>query len=587
MTPAPRKPLFSSGYQLDILICLGLVLAIFIPYRQVAGHQFIEFDDNLYTFNNVHIIRGLCWDSICWAFTSTEIANWHPLTWISHLVDRELFGPYPGGYFLANVAWHALAACLCYVAFLKGTGSRVFAFTVALVFAVHPVNVENVAWASERKSILNAVFWFAAIIAYLSFLRTRSFRSYGLTIIFHLLSLLSKPMSVTLPGTLVLIHLLYLIYHPEGQETTPSRLRYVQKILLPVLPLLALSLYFSVVTMSTQSLAMATAGYTLGHRLINVLLSYERYLAMFFHPTGLAPFYPLFFSDLTFASAIPPLLLLAAISALVLALVRKKPQLLLGWCWFLGTMVPAIGLVQVGSQSHADRYLYIPMLGLAFVFPVLFEALASLPARARRIVIGGSLAVLSLSLVLATQIQVSYWQSGVTLFQHSLAITGDCVTSVIDLEAAYVRAGRFDEAIAFADLKIASAKNPANQGKLTAWKATVLYNLKKFKPAMETAEKALAYGNTESLTYMILAMSNHELGHLDKVPQYIAKARAAHKVMFPSGFIEGLFDAQMRQLENELQAEESKKNAHPPSSTPAVIDEPVIGTKPDILPQHL
>ena len=129
------------------------------------------------------------------------------------------------------------------------------------------------------------------------------------------------------------------------------------------------------------------------------------------------------------------------------------------------------------------------------------------------------------------------------------------------------RSNRFDEAIAFADLKIASAKNPANQGKLTAWKATVLYNLKKFKPAMETAEKALAYGNTESLTYMILAMSNHELGHLDKVPQYIAKARAAHKVMFPSGFIEGLFDAQMRQLENELQAEESKKEC-----APSVID---------------
>ena len=128
MTTTPRKPLFSSDYQLDILICLGLVLAIFIPYHQVAGHRFVEFDDGIYAFQNTYIMRGLCWDSICWAFTNTDSANWHPLTWISHLVDRELFGSHPGGYLLENVAWHALASCLCYLAFFKTTGSRLFAF---------------------------------------------------------------------------------------------------------------------------------------------------------------------------------------------------------------------------------------------------------------------------------------------------------------------------------------------------------------------------------------------------------------------------------------------------------------------------
>ena len=566
MTPAPRKPLFSSDYRLDILICLGLVLAIFIPYRQVAGHRFVDFDDGLYTFQNTYIIGGLRWDSICWAFTSTFAANWHPLTWISHLIDRELFGPHAGGYLLENVGWHAVATCLCYLAFRKTTGSRLFAFCVAMFFALHPVNVENVAWTSERKSLLNAVFWFCAIISYLDFVETRSFRSYGFAVIAHLLGLMCKAMSVTLPCTLILVHILYFVHHPKRRDFPLQFRSCLQRFLLPVLPMLALSLYFSLVTVSAQSLAMVGSGYSVEQRLINALLSYERYLAMFFHPTELALFYPLFESQLTFRAAVPAILLLCAVSAAVVLLARRAPQLLIGWCWFLGTMVPVIGLVQVGSQSHADRYLYIPMLGLAFLYPVLFEALRSLTSSWRQVVTGTALAVLGISMMIATQIQVTYWQDGVTLFRHSLAVTGDCLTSSINLAVAYIRAERYQEALAYADSKIAVATIPLNKGRLAALKASAFRGLEKYDSAAEWAQKAIDWGDTEVSPYWTIAMAKYMLGKNDEALPWLAKARAAQTPVNESNFIDVRIDANIAALEKALKENASKKGSRRPGA---------------------
>jgi tetratricopeptide (TPR) repeat protein len=550
MTVTPRKPLFSSDYQFDVLICLGLLLAIFIPYHQVAGHRFVEFDDGIYTFQNTYIIKGLSWDSLCWAITNTEAANWHPLTWISHLVDRELFGPHPGGYLLENVAWHALAACLCYLAFLKTTGSRLFAFTVALIFAVHPVNVENVAWTSERKSLLNAVFWFVAIISYLDFIETRSVRSYGVTAIAHILGLLSKAMSLTLPGTLVLIHLLYLVYHPDRRDSTPQLRQCWKKILLPVLPLLALSAYFAAITLSAQSMAMtAVEEYALSLRIINSLRAFGYYIVMFFHPTKLAIFYPLFQSQLVLRAAIPGIVMLATITVVALLLVRRKPQILIGWCWFLGTMLPVIGLVQVGSQSHADRYLYIPMLGLAFVFPALFEELCSIPIAVRRALVAASLAVLALSLIAATQIQVSYWKDGVALFEHSLEVTGDCTTAAWNLAVAYERTERYQDLVYFAESEMAIATKPESKAKLLCYKASGLYSLKKYELAIAAAQKALDWVPSDGSAFWIIAASNFQLGNFDKASQYLIKTRATEKPVNRTNFVEVEADKYMAALE--------------------------------------
>ncbi len=532
-----RKPLFSSNHHFDILICLGLVLAIFVPYHQVAGHRFIEFDDGLYAFQNTYVIRGLCWDSISWAFTNTDAAACHPLTWISLLVDRELYGPHAGGYLLEGVAWHALASCLCYWAFRRTTGSRLFGLSVALFFALHPANVENVAWLSERKSLLNAVFWFGAIISYVDFIEQRTWRAYGATAIAFLLSLLSKPMSITLPCTLVLIHALYLVYHPDQAGRVPWRRERVWQMLAPLLPPFVVSLYFTAITLVTQSIAMAAPEYTLDLRLINTVTSYGRYLAMFFHPTQLANFYPLFPGDLTLRAAVVPLLVLIVLSIGAILLVRRRPQLLIGWCWFLGTMVPVIGLVQVGSQSHADRYLYIPMVGLAFVFPVLFAELRALRVPLQRAIIGTSLVVFTVSMGAATQIQTSYWKDGVSLFNHSLQVTGDCVTTVMNLAVAYLRSGRCRETVAFANTKMAVAKYDENKAKLARYKASALVTMQKYDEAIASAQQALDWGGPDETAFWALALSHYELGEPDEAIKYVRQAKANRKPEVGSSFV--------------------------------------------------
>jgi hypothetical protein len=367
-------------------------------------------------------------------------------------------------------------------------------------------------------------------------------------------------MSVTLPYTLALVHVLYLVYHPDRRDSLWQFRPLLQEIVLPILPLTALSVYFSAVTMSVQSIAMAGSGYSFGHRLINVLLAYERYVEMFFCPRGLAIFYPLYFGDLTFGKAIPAILLLCALSFLALLLIRRRPQLMIGWCWFLGTMVPAIGLVQVGSQSHADRYLYIPMLGLAFIYPVLFAELRSMAFSTRRAAIGVSLAVLGISMILATQIQVSYWKDGVTLFRHSLEVTGDCYTSVVDLAVAYSRVERYAESAAFCDSKIPVAENLFHKGKLAYIKASALHNSEKYEAAIESALKALAWGDTEVSTYWVLATSYYELGRWDKAAEYLKKAQACPRADDRTDYFIEERKAQMFALEELLKAKTNPMN---------------------------
>lgn len=511
-----------------LIDCLLITLAIFIPYSQVAQHRFIEFDDGLYTYQNNFIINGLTWDSVVWAFTNTDAANWHPLTWISHLVDRELFGPHPGGYLLMNVAWHMLAACLCYLAFLRCTKQRFFALTVTLIFALHPVNVENVAWTSERKSILDAFFWFLGIIAYIDYLETRKLKFYGVVLITHILGLMAKAMHVTFPCTLVLIHLLYMVSNGNGRTFSPKDYGLaIWSSLKSVWPLLLLSGYFSLITASAQTIAMSSMEiHPVSGRIVNVLQSYEKYIQMFFNPGDLAPFYPLFFKEQLWTYAILPGLFLGSITVLlVLLAVKQRPAPLLGWLWFLGTMVPVIGLVQVGAQSHADRYLYIPMIGLAFVFPELFDALTTWGKKGLQYFRFGWLALTAASLGLATLIQVGYWENGVTLFQHALRVTGDCVTSVNSLGCAYLRNERYADGISFLESKIRVAKNPYNIGKLYTLKAQAELMLNKNEAAIVSANKAVANGRGETITFWILANAHYRLKQPDLAKVSLATAK--------------------------------------------------------------
>jgi hypothetical protein len=278
----------------------------------------------------------------------------------------------------------------------------------------------------------------------------------------------------------------------------------------------------------------------------------------------LAFYYPLHFEDtLTFRSAVPALFLLLALTSAALLLVRKLPQLLIGWCWFLGTLVPVIGLVQVGGQSHADRYLYIPMLGLAFVFPVLFERLGTLGIWAKNIVIGLSLTVLGVSMVLATQIQVAYWKDGVTLCLHSLDVTGYCFNPVLSLSQTYTRTGRFQEYFTFINATITAEKNPFVKSILATMKSNVLYTMGRYKAAMDTAQNAISWGYPNKASYALVALSSYELGQPDKAAQFLAIAKAAPMPSNVKSMLSFPLDQKLDWLELKL------KDNTLPSVTPA------------------
>lgn len=523
----------SRAIQITVLTCLGLTLAIFVCYREVAGHRFVEFDDGIYTFQNTYIIRGLCWDSVCWAFTNFDAANWHPLTWISHLVDRELFGSSPGGYLLMNVFWHITASCACFVAFFKLTNSYSTALVVTIFFALHPANVENVAWTSERKSLLNAFFWFLAIWTYLRFKRTREFRDYGIVIIAHLLGLMCKAMSVTLPCTLILLELLQAQYREPGRSLHLDELRnLVRRAIWQTLPLSLISIYFCVITASAQRIAMSSLEVLpVMSRIVNALQSYERYLAMIFHPTRFAIFYPLFNSDINIVDGLIPSVLLIIITLGVFFLARYRIDFVVGWLWFLGTMIPVIGIVQVGSQSHADRYVYIPILGVALWIPALIELIKSISQPARLYVGLGFSAVAGLSLGLATYFQVRVWENGITLFRHSLAITGDCMTSVGSLTSSYLRQDRGEEAFQFISSKIALSKNPENKAKLIALKAHILLSQGKYRESLAAANESIELGSRTSQILWLASQCNFELGNLSQAKAFLKEAEQVGPIM--------------------------------------------------------
>lgn len=453
--------------------CLLLALVTFLPYAQVATHQFVELDDSVYVHSNAHIIAGLSWDSAVWAFSTLDqtVGNWHPVTWLSILVDREMFGPYVGGYLLMNVGWHIGAVCSCYLAFRSLTDRRFWGLMIASVFALHPANVENVAWYSERKSILDAFFWFWGVWAYVACLRTGKRVWLGVVMITHLLGLMSKPMHVTFPCTLVLIEVMYRDFRGTLNGFWIAILQATRR----VWPLFLCSLYGAYITLLAQAKAIHSAEiFPLDARLINIAISYADYLRMFFIPDEFSPFYPLFIEDLTWTRAVAPLIFLCGVSLLLLLSVKRTPVLLCGWLWFLGTMIPAVGVVHVGAQSHADRYLYIPMLGLAFLFPWLVDRLPSLSRMAR---VWGQTSILLLagfSLAIQTYFQVGYWRNGIVLYKHAWDVSGRCMMILQLRLIAYLNDGRYADGVALAQEQLRTMKSPTKRASILSVYAKLL-----------------------------------------------------------------------------------------------------------------
>jgi tetratricopeptide (TPR) repeat protein len=420
-------------------VCLVLAAITFAVFGQTLTHGFIDYDDSEYVYDNPVLDRGMTIGGIVWAFTHVHSANWHPLTWLSHMLDCQLYGLHPAGHHLTNVLLHTATVIALFLVLRQMTGTLWRSAFVAAVFAIHPLRVESVAWVAERKDVLSGLFFMLTIGAYVRYARRPwSPVRYGLVVLLFAMGLMCKPMLVTLPVVLLLLD-----YWPL-QRVEPRKLsgRVLEK-----LPLLALSAASCGATLLAQNKAIqSTESYSLPLRFGNALVACMVYLVQMIWPAGLAAFYP---RPLNGASAWELGLagtLLAGLSAVALGRRGKQSWLLVGWLWYLVMLLPVLGLIQVGGQSHADRYTYLPQIGIYMALTWLGAEWGA-KLHVGHMAIGGLMAgVLAVLMVCAWQ-QTAYWKDNETLWTHSLACTTDNYVAQYGLGDALFQKGRVDEAI--------------------------------------------------------------------------------------------------------------------------------------------
>jgi tetratricopeptide (TPR) repeat protein len=432
----------------DLVILLGLAVMTLGIYAQVIGHQFITLDDPTYIRENPNVNRGVTLAGLAWAFSTFHAANWHPLTWISHMIDCQLFGTNAGRHLLVNTLIHAANTLLIFYFLLRTTHARWPSALVAALFALHPLHVESVAWASERKDTLSTFFGLLSLIAYVRYAEARSISRYAWVAITLGLGLLAKPMLVTWPFLMLLLD-----YWPlrrlQGLDAN-HQLSSLRKLVVEKLPLFALVAVSMIITLLAQSHGGAVrtfAAAPVGFRLSNGVVSYATYILLMFWPNNLAVYYPLPLTGIPTWQVIGAAFLLIGITALCLFERRNRPYLIVGWLWFLGTLVPVIGFVQVGGQTMADRYFYIPSIGLFIALVFGFSDLAKSWRVAPPLSAGIAAGVL-LILATLTNAQIQRWRDSFTLFEHTLAVTPRNLHIEHNLGLAMGSAGRYDEAAA-------------------------------------------------------------------------------------------------------------------------------------------
>jgi Tfp pilus assembly protein PilF len=427
-----------------LLICIALAAATFAAFEGVRSNDFVNFDDDKYVTSNEYVQKGLNLESIKWAFTTRYQGNWHPLTWISHLIDVTVFGMKPAGHHLVSVGFHVASVILLFLVLKKMTGAVWPSAFVAAVFGLHPLGVESVAWVAERKNVLSNFFAFLTIWAYLWYAQKPGWRRYVMVAVLFAAGLLSKSMLVTLPFVLILLD-----YWPMGRFGGLKGWRWFWRAIIDKLPLLVMSAAFCVVTYVAQAGAGAVpdmVSLPLGLRAGNAMVSYVRYIGKVFYPTSLAVLYPLDANGYPLWKVILCLVLLLALTAVVIIERRRHRFLLTGWFWYLGTLVPVIGLVQVGVQAMADRYMYLPGIGI-YIIVAWFAGEASAKLRLPKIVPATAGVVVLVVLLLMTRTQTGYWKNNESLFRHTLDVTTDNFVIYSNYGQVLQSKGQLDEAI--------------------------------------------------------------------------------------------------------------------------------------------
>jgi protein O-mannosyl-transferase len=425
-----------------------LAILTVLPYLQMHSHQFINWDDPFYVYHNPMVLQGLSWQGLGWAFTTGMTANWHPLTWISHMLDASLFGPTPAAAHLVNLVWYAGCAILIFFLFLRLGVSWEGAFFMAAFWGLHPLHVESVAWASERKDLLCAFFFLAATLSYLHYARKSNFLFYLLTTVFFILALLSKPMAITWPCVALLLD-----FWPLERLKKDSKKIFCEKI-----PWIMLTVVSSIITLVVQHKSAAVQSLTnfpWTDRLANAALSYVVYLRQSIWPHELTVFYPYPY-QLNISHIIAACLILAAMTALVIRLRKNYPYLAWGWLFYLGVLFPVIGIVQVGGQAHADRYMLLPQTGIILAAGLFLDRKMT-GVKIRKI--AGVTMIITIAVLMGlTFRQVAHWENNFTLFNHNLEAVGENELARFNLGSAYLE--KNEPELAITHFSAAAEMNP-------------------------------------------------------------------------------------------------------------------------------
>ncbi|MGA2323459.1 MAG: tetratricopeptide repeat protein [Sedimentisphaerales bacterium] len=496
-----------SNKKVQLPIFLTLALLTLVVYLPVRNHEFVRYDDDVYVTNNPEVQSGLSWQGIKWAFVTDHGANWHPLTWLSLMLDCRLFGVKPGPLHLVNVLFHIANTLLLFIVFNRMTKAFWQSAFVAALFALHPLHVESVAWIAERKDVLSMLFWLLTMLAYVRYVERSSAGRYILALVFFALGLLAKPMLVTLPFVLLLLD-----YWPLDRFLN-SKLS-IRNSIIEKLPFFFLSILSSVITFLVQQKSGAVFSVDIvpfNVRLANAICSYFTYIEKMFWPVRLAVLYPYSINGISLVRISLSAMILVLITVLVLYNYRRRKYLIVGWLWYLGTLVPVIGIVQVGVQAFADRYTYVPLTGL-FIICAFASAdlLKNVPLK--KYILATSATIVLLACTILTTVQLIYWKDSGLLFERALAVTENNVHILNNYGNALGAMGRHKEAAKILEQAVRGLPDSYeirnNYGK-------ALQNLGKLDDAIEQYQIALKIEPTADFARYNLSVALAAKGNFD------------------------------------------------------------------------
>ena len=522
----------------ELVISLLLAIATAAVFWQVGNNGFINYDDPSYVFENPHVVSGLSPENVRWAFTAIHMSNWHPLTWLSHMTDCQLYGLNPRGHHFTNLVLHILTTVLLFLFLNRTTGVPWRSAFVAALFALHPLHVESVAWVSERKDVLCAFFWMLTIWAYAGYAKRPRAARYLIVLLFFALGLMAKAMLVSLPFVLMLLDYWPLgRFSPEPDAAAASgenaARRHLAGLVVEKVPFIALAGASSIVTyLAQEKWGSITHDTTFAANFGNALITYLAYIKKMAWPAGLAIFYPFNPGEITLGKAAAAALLLAVISLAVVWGARRRPWLPVGWFWYAGTLLPVIGLVRLGQHAMADRYTYIPLIGL---FIITAWGAGDLAARLRwksTALVAAALAVLSVCSALTWR-QVAFWRDSITLFTHAVAVTDNNWLAYDSLSGAFVEQGNLVEALRCVSASLGIRPNPSGY----AHQGWIYTQLGDYGKSIEACTRALMMAPTYDKAHFLLGQNYI---YLKEYPAAVAEYRFLEKS--GSGYAPELLD---------------------------------------------